>query len=112
MQIGLTTSVIQRGRSGVGQYVRSIVRAMLPHAAQHEFTLFVLEEDRPLFDFAAGAMRIVPVEERFRPAVRDILWHQTRLPRLAKQLGLDVLHAPSYRRLLASAPLRQSPSLS
>ena len=104
MQIGLTTSVIQRGRSGVGQYVRSIVRAMLPHAAQHEFTLFVLEEDRPLFDFAAGAMRIVPVEERFRPAVRDILWHQTRLPRLAKQLGLDVLHAPSYRRLLASAP--------
>ena len=104
MQIGITTSVIQRGRSGVGQYVLSIARALLPYAKQHEFSLFVLEEDRPLFSFAEGAMQIVPVEERFRPAVRDILWHQTRLPGLVKKLGLDVIHAPSYRRLIASAP--------
>ena len=104
MQIGLTTSVIQRGRSGVGQYVLSLVRAMLPHTSQNEFSLFVLEEDRPLFSFAENVMRIVPVAERYRPAVKDILWHQLKLPGIARKLGLDVLHAPSYRRLIASAP--------
>lgn len=104
MQIGISTSVIQRGRSGVGQYVLSLVRALLPHAGQHDFSLFVLEEDAPLFAFAKDAMRIVPVAEKFRAAVRDIFWHQITLPRLARKLGLDVLHVPSYRRMVAHAP--------
>ena len=34
--------------------------------------------------------------ERFRAPVSDIAWHQFVLPRLAKRLGLDVLHVPSY----------------
>ena len=84
MRIGISTSVIQRGRSGVGQYVLALVRALLPEAGRHEFTLFVLEEDIPLFEFAREAMRIVPVSERFRPAVKNIAWHQTELHALVK----------------------------
>jgi glycosyltransferase involved in cell wall biosynthesis len=104
VRIALSTSVIQRGRSGVGQYVLSLTRALLPAAALHEFTLFVLEEDMPLLGFAAGAMRLVPVSERNRPPVRDILWHQTVLPGLVRRLGADVLHIPSYRRMLWPKP--------
>lgn len=104
MRIGLSTSVMQRGRSGVGQYVLALVRALLPFAGRHEFTLFVLRDDVPRFDFAKDAMRIVPVPEFFRPAVRDVLWHQTVLPLLAKRHRLDVLHVPSYRRLLWLRP--------
>lgn len=104
MRIGLSTSVIQRGRSGVGQYVLALVRALLTSARQHEFTLYVLEEDQPLFEFARSAMRIVPVAESHRPATRNILWHQTQLPALARRDGLDVLHVPSYRRLLWRRP--------
>ena len=100
MRIGLSTSVIQRGRSGVGQTVLALVRALRAEAARHEFTLFVLEQDQPLFEFARATMRIVPVPERFRPPLKDILWHQTTLPRLARELALDVLHVPSYRRML------------
>jgi glycosyltransferase involved in cell wall biosynthesis len=104
MRIGLSTSVIQRGRSGVGQYVLALVRALLPSARQHEFTLFVLEEDLPLFEFARAAMQIVPVSEAHRPPTKNILWHQLQLPDLAQRLGLDVLHVPSYRRLLWRRP--------
>ena len=104
MRIALSTSVIQRGRSGVGQYVFSLLRALLPAAALHEFTLFILEEDLPLFGFVAGAMRVVPVSERHRPPIRDILWHQTALPDLVRRLGIDVLHVPSYRRMLWPRP--------
>lgn len=104
MRIGLSTSVVQRGKSGVGQYVLALVRAFCAKAAQHEFTLFVLEGDQPLFAFAQDAMRIVTVPERMRPAARDIAWHQTELPRLARELGLDVLHVPSYRRMVWRRP--------
>lgn len=104
MKIALSTSVMQRGRSGVGQYVLSLVRALLPAAEQHEFTLFVLEDDIPLFAFAQGVMRIEPVSESHRSPVRNILWHQTALPDLLRYRGSDVLHIPSYRRMLWSRP--------
>jgi glycosyltransferase involved in cell wall biosynthesis len=99
VKIGLSTSAIQRGRSGVGQYVLSLVRALLPAAIEHEFTLFVLEADLPLFSFAGGRMRLEPVDERHRPPLRNVFWHQMILPRLVRRAALDVLHIPSYRRM-------------
>jgi len=104
VKIALSTSVIQRGHSGVGQYVLALVRALLPAAARHEFTLYVLEDDLPLFGFAAGRMRLEPVAERHRPPVRNIAWHQGELPRLLRRSGTDVLHVPSYRRMLWPRP--------
>jgi glycosyltransferase involved in cell wall biosynthesis len=104
MNIGLSTSVIQRGRTGVAQYVFALLRALLPFAERHRFTLFVLEEDLPLFKFAETKMTLVAVPERFRPPVKNILWHQTVLPRLARRHHLDVLHTPSYRRMLWPRP--------
>ena len=104
MRIGISTSVIQRGKSGVGQYVFALLRALLSSSHQHKFVLFVLDEDLPLFAFAREKAEIVTVSEKFRPPVKNILWHQTRLPRLVKNLRLDVLHIPSYRRMLWPRP--------
>lgn len=102
MRIAISTSVIQRGKSGVGQYVLALVRALLKHTRDHDIRLFVLEEDRPLFAFAEGKMDIVAVEEKWRPAVKNIVWHQTILPELLRAWHTDVLHIPSYRRMLGS----------
>jgi len=44
------------------------------------------------------------VPERYRAPVRNILWHQTVLPKLAREHALDVVHVPSYRRLLWRRP--------
>ncbi len=104
MNIGLSTSVIQRGKSGVAQYVFALVKAFLRDSRSHRLTLFVLEEDLPLFEFAGREVTIVPVSERFRPPIKDILWHQATLPRLVRAHQLDVLHVPSYRRMLWRQP--------
>ena len=90
MRIGISTSVMQRGKSGVGQYVLALVRALVDARPDHEFTLFVLHDDLPLFAFAREKMRIVPVSESHRPAAKNILWHQTALPSLARSLGRPV----------------------
>jgi glycosyltransferase involved in cell wall biosynthesis len=102
-RIGISTSVIQRGRTGVAQYLFALLRAMLP-LSDHPFTLFVLEEDLPLFEFARERVRFEVVPEQFREPVKNIWWHQTRLPELARRRQLDVLHVPSYRRMLWPKP--------
>jgi len=106
MNVALSTSVMQRGKSGVGQYVLALTRALLDHVNEINFSLLVLEEDIPLFDFARDKMRIVPVAEKWRPAVKNILWHQTTLPGWIAKNKIDVLHVPSYRRMLHKAPCR------
>lgn len=104
MNIGISTSVIQRGQTGVGQYVFALLRAMLATPDSPRFTAFVLKNDLPLFREFDGALELVSVPESFRRPVANILWHQTLLPRLARARRLDVLHVPSYRRLLHSQP--------
>lgn len=104
MRIGISTSVIARGRSGIGQYVFGLVRALLEQSGGHEYVLFVLENDKPLFQFAEGRAKIVTVPERFRSPLKDILWHQTRLPQLVREHAVDVIHVPSYRRLVWTRP--------
>lgn len=104
MHIGISTSVIQRGQTGVAQYLFALLRAYQSFARQHHFTLFVLEDDLPLFAEFKQTMRIIPVAERFRPPVKNILWHQWQLPLLARRHRLSVLHVPSYRRMLWPKP--------
>ena len=104
MRIGLSTSVVQGGKTGIAQYVLALTRAFASGTTRHEFVLFTLERDLPLFDFARQTMQLVPVPERYRPALRNIGWHQAVLPKLARDCRLDVLHVPSYRRLLWPKP--------
>jgi glycosyltransferase involved in cell wall biosynthesis len=104
MKIALSTSVIQRGKTGVAQYVFALVQELLAYADEHEFHLLVLEEDLPLFEFASTRMKLVVVPEKWRGAVKNIFWHQFVLPQWLKQEGIDVLHVPSYRRMLFRAP--------
>src|SRR5689334_8532131 len=104
MRIGLSTSVIQHGKTGIAQYVLSLTRALIDQDHRHEFTLFVLEKDIELFDFARFSVQIVAVPEQFRPPLRDIWWHQRVLPGMAREMGLDLLHVPSYRRMIWRQP--------
>src|SRR5689334_22763275 len=104
MKVGFSTSVIQQGKTGVAQYVFALLRALQQFAGKHEFYLFVLENDLPLFEFAKEAMHLVPVPERERAPIRNVWWHQAVLPGLCRRLGLDLLHVPSYRRMLWPRP--------
>ncbi len=103
MKVGLTATMIQGGRSGVAQYVFSLVRELI-RAGRVDLSVFVLEDELPHLDFAKEACHIIPVPRAAAPPVKNILWHQLTLPKLAANLKLDVLHVPSYRRLVYSAP--------
>lgn len=103
MKVGLTATMIQGGRSGVAQYVISLVRELI-RADQVDLHVFVLEDELPLLEFAKDGCHLIPVPRAAAPPIKNILWHQIGLPKLATDLKLDVLHVPSYRRLVRSAP--------
>lgn len=104
MRIGISTSVVQRGKTGIAQYLFALLRGLLPHLGEHHLTLFVLTEDLPFFEFLGNRAELVEVPEHARPPLKNILWHQATLPGLIKHHQLDVLHVPSYRRMLWPRP--------
>ena len=83
---------------------------MMAYSREHRFILFVLEEDLPLFEFVQDAMEMVIVAEKYRPPVKNILWHQSRLPALAR------CHQPRRLKFMKELPgnlrPRQSPERS
>jgi glycosyltransferase involved in cell wall biosynthesis len=104
VKVGLSACVIQRGKTGVAQYVFALLQTMIERPECPQFVVYALEDDAPLFNFAHGRVQIHRVPERFRPPIKSILWHQRTLPQLAREARLDVLHIPSYRRLLWPKP--------
>ncbi len=102
MKAGLTATVVQGGRSGVAQYVFSLIRELVK-IDDVDLTVYALEDELPLFEFAKDDCRIVSVSRKAASPVQNIIWHQFELPKLAAAHGLDVIHVPSYRRLVRSA---------
>ena len=101
MKVGLSATVIQGGRSGVGQYIFAIVRELI-HLPNIDLHIFALEHETRLFDFAKGHCKIIPVAAWASSPVKNIWWHHRVAPKIAAELQLDVFHVPSYRRLMSS----------
>jgi glycosyltransferase involved in cell wall biosynthesis len=107
MKVGLSVSVIQQGKSGVATYVAGLLKGMAANQWPAEVVLFGLEEDRAWFDPWLNHCEWVGVPERFRPAVKNIFWHQTVFPGLLGRHRCDVVHIPSYRRIVARPRIPQ-----
>ncbi|HVU34846.1 MAG TPA: glycosyltransferase family 1 protein [Opitutaceae bacterium] len=104
MRIGVSAVTINRGGSGTGQYLLNLLGALVAEARDCEFIVFALDRDRELFDSFGPPVRVVSVGEDFRPGSRHLAWHQFVLPRLARDLALDVLHVPALNRFPWAKP--------
>ncbi|MEO1856219.1 MAG: glycosyltransferase family 1 protein [Rubritalea sp.] len=101
MHIGLSATVIQNGQSGVAQYIFALTRELI-ELSDLNLHLFVLKHEQHHFDFAKDKCNIITVPSWARSPIKNIWWHHTKAPRIAAQLGLDVFHVPSYRRMMSS----------
>jgi glycosyltransferase involved in cell wall biosynthesis len=101
LRVALSTSVGQRGRSGVATYLFGLIDGLVRGAPDVQLTLVGLAGDKPLFARWLDRCDWQEVAEFWRPAVRDIFWHQAFLPGRLVSAGCDLVHIPSYRRVLA-----------
>jgi glycosyltransferase involved in cell wall biosynthesis len=100
IRVALSASVVQRGKSGVASYLFGLLDGLRAINPPVDLTIFGLAEDKPLFEKWLDRVSWQPVPETYRPAVRNILWHHTHLPSLLRAHKIDVLHIPSYRRIV------------
>jgi len=107
IRIGLSTSVVQGGRSGVATYIFGILEGLRRIKAPVQVTIIGLENDRQLFAPWLDWCQWLPVPERYRSAVRNVAWHQFLLPGVARREKFDLVHIPSYRRIVACLPCPQ-----
>ncbi len=103
----LSTSVAQRGKSGVAAYIFGLLEGFKRLGWPVQFVLAGPAEDQPLFDPWRDGCEWVGVEERWRGAAANILWHHTGLPGVIRRHACPVLHIPSYRRIVWHPPCAQ-----
>lgn len=101
MKCALSVSVIQRGRSGVAAYVFGLLDGLAAMKHRPEMHIFGLQEDEDHFGRWREWVNWHPVSEFYRPPLKNVFWHQCRFPVLLKRVGVDVVHIPSYRRMIA-----------
>jgi glycosyltransferase involved in cell wall biosynthesis len=97
----IDATAIPADRGGVGRYVDGLV------AALNDAHLVVVCQARDAEHFSeiAPASRIEPVHGIGSP-IRRLLWEQLGLPRVARRLGVAVIHSPHYTMpLIARRPV-------
>ncbi|MEI6243809.1 MAG: glycosyltransferase family 1 protein [Acidobacteriota bacterium] len=91
MNIGITTFGADAGRSGIGRYAREMISRLPVASTDHHFDVLAHASERDGLLGAHAPVDAVAIAERFRPALKNVLWHQTHLPALARARRHDVL---------------------
>ncbi|MDX1931570.1 MAG: glycosyltransferase family 1 protein [Capsulimonadales bacterium] len=104
MKVGISTFGGDGGKSGISQYVifllREFARMQSNDPKGPRFEVIVHEDEKDVFAPAALGLETLCLPASLRPALKNILWHQTELPRLCRERGYDVLFLPAGNRRL------------
>jgi glycosyltransferase involved in cell wall biosynthesis len=104
-KILLSAGMIQKGQSGVGRYVVELAQR-LSSFPEIDLHIVGMDADRGLFP-TIDPGNWVTIPPRYASGVLNLVWHQLFLPRVIKQGSFDLLHIPSYRRIIACSPAPQ-----
>lgn len=106
MKVLLSAGMIQGGRSGVGRYVIALGEALVREQTSVELHIAGLDADRDLFPWLADG-RWIPIPARMSGGAGNLLWHQLCLGKIVRDGGFDLVHIPSYRRMMWRCPVPQ-----
>ena len=103
MKIGICTFGCDGGKSGISRYTIELIKEFAVSGSEHEFEIIAHEDEQQIFappaeHSANFKMLLYPAE--LRATTKNIMWHQTVLPRLCKERGFDVLFLPAGNRRL------------
>lgn len=106
MKVLLSAGMIQGGRSGVGRYVIALGEAMVREQSSVDLHVAGLEADRALFPWLKND-RWISIPPNMSGGVMNLLWHQVSLNAEVRKHGIDLVHIPSYRRMMWSCAVPQ-----
>ena len=95
MRIGVSTFVMQGGKSGVAAYIRNLIRFLQEEDAKNRYDLLMARDEADLIPLTNPNFEKRLYSSAINRPVRNLAWHNLGLP----QKKYDVLHIPSYRRI-------------
>lgn len=99
MKVLLSAGMIQGGRSGVGRYVIALSEAMTREHPEVDCYVAGLDADRGLFPWLPPD-RWLSIPASMSGGAANLGWHQLGLNRMVSQHHIELVHIPSYRRIL------------
>jgi glycosyltransferase involved in cell wall biosynthesis len=101
MRVALSGWFWDRPETGSGQYLRYLTAALAKHAPASQFVVLTPTPPTPEFACAPNVEFIVIPGKRTNPG--KVWWEQVSLPRMARTLGVDVLHVPYWAPPISTA---------
>jgi glycosyltransferase involved in cell wall biosynthesis len=95
MKIGVSTFVMQGGKTGVATYLRDLIRFLQLEDAENRYDLLMARNEADLIPLTNPKFEKICFPSFINQPLINLAWHNTRLP----QKKYDLLHIPSYRRI-------------
>ena len=106
MKVLLSAGMIQGGRSGVGRYVIALSEAMVREQAAVELFVAGMDTDRAMFPWVRDE-RWVSIPANMSGGGANLWWHQSAINKVVRSLAIDLVHIPSYRRMIWNCAVPQ-----
>jgi len=95
MRIGINGRFLVAKRTGVQRAAYNLLRALVKVDRNNEYFIFTGYEELNNSDWDYPYVTVVPSTIREGESLRNHLWEQFTLPRLAKKYRVDFLHSPA-----------------
>jgi glycosyltransferase involved in cell wall biosynthesis len=105
-RIGFVASNSDFGKSGVGHYEIQLFSHILRHDTEDDFVLIAREDALPSFPPPSERLTLRPYASKYEGHLANLIWHHTKLPRIAKQEKLDLLHLSTQQRMMSRKPCK------
>jgi glycosyltransferase involved in cell wall biosynthesis len=101
MKVLLPTFGSDGGKSGIGQYLVNLLRALPAVAPDLEIDVLSFKEEEHLYVSDSSSVRVIVLGTDLRNPIRNLTWMQYALPRLCIRGEYDLVFFPAANRRLA-----------
>ncbi len=95
MKIGINGRFLIAKRTGVQRAAYNLLRTLVHIDRENQYIIFTGAEQATNSDWLYDHVRVVPCDLREGENLKNHLWEQFILPKLAKREGVDFLHSPA-----------------
>jgi glycosyltransferase involved in cell wall biosynthesis len=95
MRIGINGRFLVAKRTGVQRAAYNLLRTLVQIDRKNEYIIFTGQSQLDNPDWKYPNVTVVPANVRIGESLRNHIWEQFSLPRLAKKYKVDLLHSPA-----------------
>lgn len=103
VRIAINTLGPSKIKAGIGNYVVNLVKELSKLDIKNEYVILANSDNAEFFTTNNPNFKTITLPNYTRTKFLRILWEQFKLPKLLRQMGIDILHSPGF-----IAPLRMT----